>query len=105
MTTVANASTQDPPLRKRLLEQARDVTTGPREQDYGPPVKNMLRVVQIFRAMTGVDLTVDQVPMLLLAVKLARREESPRKADHYVDAMAYLGIAAECVEFTEGPVE
>ena len=33
-----------------------------------------------------------------VATKLARMASSPKKDDHYIDAMAYIGIAYECEE-------
>jgi hypothetical protein len=34
--------------------------------------------------------------MVLIAAKIARIRISPDKRDHYVDLMAYAGIAYEC---------
>lgn len=94
------------PLRVKLLETAAALTGGPRNATYGPPVANMERTASIFNALTGRDLSAYEAAMFMVALKLARLPVSPNKADHYADCMAYLGMAAECVEAETGmPVE
>lgn len=86
------------PLRARLLRQAENLTVGPRNAEYGPPVEQAERAAAIFNAWAGRNLTATEISQVMVAVKLSRMTESPRKADHYADTMAYVGIVAECVE-------
>ena len=82
--------------RVALLEEAVSLTSGDRHKDYGDPVENMTNIAKIFNAITGHTIKVSEVPMFHMATKLARMQASPTKRDHYVDIMAYAGIAYEC---------
>jgi hypothetical protein len=82
--------------RVALLEEAVSLTSGERNKDYGDPVENMTNIAKIFNAITGHTIKVSEVPMFHIATKLARMQASPTKRDHYVDIMAYAGIAYEC---------
>lgn len=84
------------PLRAQLLREAEEITCGDRHMDYGDPVTNHERIAAIASAATGHQLTAHDVVMVLIAAKMARARISPMKRDHYVDMMAYAGIAYEC---------
>lgn len=84
------------PLRAQLLREAEEITCGDRHMDYGDPVTNHERIAVIASAATGHHLSAHDVVMVLIAAKMARARISPMKRDHYVDMMAYAGIAYEC---------
>jgi hypothetical protein len=84
------------PLRAQLLREAEEITCGDRHMDYGDPVTNHERIAAIASAATGHQLSAHDVVMVLIAAKMARARISPTKRDHYVDMMAYAGIAYEC---------
>jgi hypothetical protein len=85
------------PLRAQLLREAEDITCGDRHMDYGDPVENHRNIAKIASIATGHNLTAHDVVMVLLAAKMARARISPAKKDHYIDMMAYAGIAYECI--------
>ena len=85
------------PLRAQLLREAEDITCGDRHMDYGDPVENHWNIAKIASIATGHNLTAHDVVMVLLAAKMARARISPAKKDHYIDMMAYAGIAYECI--------
>ena len=93
------------PLRATLLQTAKDLTCGERNVAYGSPVDQAARAAAIFNAWSGRNLTATEISQAMVAVKLSRMPSSPTKADHYADAMAYLGIVAECVEDEVGAGE
>ena len=82
--------------RLDLLSEASALTSQDRNKEYGDPVDNMTHIADIFNAITGHQLKPSDVPILHVATKLARKRTSPLKKDHYVDIMAYTGIAYEC---------
>jgi hypothetical protein len=92
----AAADNTDMPLRAQLLREAEEITCGDRHMDYGDPVTNHERIAAIASAATGHQLSAHDVVMVLIAAKMARARISPMKRDHYVDMMAYAGIAYEC---------
>jgi hypothetical protein len=83
-------------LRADLLREAEDITCGDRHMDYGDPVINHDNIAKIASIAIGKELTAHDVVMVLIAAKMARARISPTKRDHYVDIMAYAGIAYEC---------
>jgi hypothetical protein len=89
------------PLRAQLLREAEEITCGDRHMDYGDPVENHERIATIASAATGHHLSAHDVVMVLIAAKMARARISPLKRDHYVDIMAYAGIAYECAVATD----
>ena len=87
-----------------LLAEASALTSQDRNKDYGDPVDNMTHIADIFNAITGHQIKPSDVAILHIATKLARKRTSPLKKDHYVDTMAYMGIAYEC-ELEENSIE
>ena len=79
-----------------LLKEASSLTNGDRLKDYGDPVSNHQHIADIFNAISGRDLSAREIVLVHEATKIARRQKSPRKRDHYVDNMAYVGIEYEC---------
>lgn len=96
-TTNVTPEKGPPPLRVALLEDAIKLTAGPRNADYGKPLDNMRNTAEIFKGMTGIDMTPEQAALFLVAVKLARLRQTPNHEDSFTDAAAYVAIAFECV--------
>ena len=86
-----------PPLRCQLLNEAVSLTATDRNKDYGDAVENHEHIARIYNAIKGQRLTARDITLVHQATKLARRQTSPLKKDHYVDNMAYVGIEYECV--------
>ena len=84
-----------------ILTEAHRLVNGDRGRDYGPPWIDHQRVADIVNAWTGSDLSATDVQRVLVAVKLARMAESPRKRDHYVDAAGYLDCLWRTIERTD----
>lgn len=79
-----------------LLDEAKALTCGDRNAEYGEPVANMAHIARIFNAVTGRDLSGREVAIMMDCVKQARRAKNITHRDSYVDSMAYVGIAYEC---------
>ena len=86
-----------PPMRCRLLDEASSLTATTRNEDYGDAVDNHEHIARIYNAITRQQLTARDITLVHQATKLARRQTSPLKKDHYIDNMAYVGIEYECV--------
>ena len=89
------------PVRVALLEMAANLTGGDRNRAYGEPVENMAQTAAIFNALTGHSLTATDAATFCVALKLARLRFNPTHHDSHVDAMAYIGIRAECAGMAE----
>lgn len=57
--------------------------------------RSMDNIVSIFKAVSGVELTIEQGWLFMLALKLGRRRAKPGNIDNYHDAMGYLALLAE----------
>jgi hypothetical protein len=58
--------------RNRVLDRAKEVINGPREDSYGSPRDNHQRIADIWSAITGYKFTPEMVVMMMIGTKLAR---------------------------------
>lgn len=82
--------------RGEILAEARRLTYGDRNADYGDPVENHNHIAAVVNAWRGLELTAADIAAVHVATKLCRQTTAPAKADSYVDACAYVGIMYEC---------
>lgn len=78
-----------------ILLEAHHLITGDRNRDYDHPLDDYEKVVEIFHALTGIDLTVEQALLFMVSVKMARLRTNLDRGvlhrDSIVDAAGYLG--------------
>jgi hypothetical protein len=78
-----------------VLTEAHELINGPRQKSYSHPFDDYSKVRNIFQAMTGINLTVEQSILFMVAVKLARLNTNIERGkwhrDSLVDAAGYLG--------------
>lgn len=83
----------------RMLEEALRIINTERNQTYGDVRDDYTKVQGIFRAITGLDLTLTECLMFMVSVKLARLstnfERNTLHADSMVDALGYLALISE----------
>ena len=81
-----------------VLLEAHQLVTGPRQQTYSHPTDDYTKVVEIFHALTGVTLTLNQALLFMVSVKMARLrtnlEAGKLHRDSLVDAAGYLACMA-----------
>ncbi len=81
-----------------MLLEAHRLITNDRNNSYGHPLDDYSRTVDIFRAITGVELTAEQGLLFMVAVKLSRLGHNLNletlHQDSLVDAAGYLGCLA-----------
>lgn len=93
-----------PPIRVQLLKTAESLTAGDRDQEYGPPWRNLTDVAQLWEAYLsaklGKDVTIsaEDVAWMNVLQKIGRTFHGEPKLDTYTDAAAYAAIAGECAE-------
>lgn len=100
-------NTTDPMTGANILLEAHHLITGPRQQAYSHPTDDYTKVRDIFEAITGVALTVEQAILFMLAVKMARLRtnlaNNELHRDSLVDALGYLGCLSMHMENTGAP--
>ena len=89
---MANKPKQTP--GSEILLEAHRLVNGPRQKDYGHPADDYAKVSAIFFAISGVDLSVSESILFMVAVKLARLhtnlEAGVIHKESLVDALGYL---------------
>lgn len=64
---------------------------------YGDPVETFPRIAQIWSAIVGCEITAEQVPLMLIGLKLLRTAEAPDYSDNSDDIEGYLDIFRKIV--------
>lgn len=78
-----------------LLEQVKDIIESRGQQRDSDRERSLPDIAKIFKAMTDIELSEEQVCKLLLAVKLGRMKQGGFHADDYIDAIGYTALTAE----------
>ena len=84
-----------------ILDEAFKLVSKDRQGSYGHPLDDYTKVTEIFRSLTGKDLSVYEALLFMVSVKLARLrtnlEYSKVHHDSLVDALGYL----TCIKMVE----
>jgi hypothetical protein len=84
---------------KTILEEAAEITAGPRERDYDHPLPNHLRIARLWNAYFAcrkeptAELDAEDVARMMILLKIARDVFTPKR-DSLVDIVGY----ARCLE-------
>tara|TARA_R110000851_G_scaffold97428_1_gene211137 strand:+ start:16626 stop:16889 length:264 start_codon:yes stop_codon:yes gene_type:complete len=83
--------------RTEILETAATLVNGDRARDYGTPKANFGRIAAGWSVILDHDVSAEQVALCMAWLKIARLVNGPH-SDSYVDAAAYMALAAELSE-------
>lgn len=100
--------TEPPPakvesVRSRVLDDAKRLITGDRNNTYGPPTQDFSRTAAMLNALgfghhqESRDILPHDVAIIMACVKLSRLTWSPEKRDTWIDLAGYAGCGFECV--------
>lgn len=81
--------------RGEILDEAKRLTHGERDKNYGKPLINHTRIASLWSIFLEQEITPAQVAICMGLVKVARLIESPDHLDSFLDAAAYFAIAGE----------
>ena len=84
--------------RNDILKSAMELINGDRAKDYGDAHENHQRIAELWSIVFGIKITVYQVVLCLILLKVARLIYSPNKIDSWVDIGGYTGLGGEFVE-------
>tara|TARA_Y100001963_G_scaffold135656_1_gene197423 strand:- start:31 stop:294 length:264 start_codon:yes stop_codon:yes gene_type:complete len=80
--------------REKILQEAERLINGDRAKDYGDAYVNHKRIADIWSVVFGHEVTVKQVYLCMIALKLARLVHDD-KEDSWVDICGYAGLGGE----------
>lgn len=81
--------------RDEILDEAKDLVSGDRHDDYGDAAVNFARIAQGWSVILGTDVTPVQVALCMDWVKTARLIQSPDHADSWIDKAGYSALGGE----------
>jgi hypothetical protein len=89
-----------------VLLEAHNLITGDRHNAYAHPLEDYTQTRDIFEALCGVSLTVEQAILFMVSVKLSRLRTAMSEGrwahDTVVDTAGYIGCLALMRRLTDG---
>lgn len=87
-------------IRESTLDEAKNLTTGDRDKQYGTPLDNFTIIAQAmnafgYRGPAGRELVASDVSFFQNVVKLARLVNTPDHKDSWVDIAGYAACGNE----------
>ena len=76
-----------------VLDEAKRIVNGARNEDYGTPEDNFARIATMWSVILGTEVTPRQVATCMIALKLARDAFQPKR-DNLVDIAGYAHCAS-----------
>lgn len=83
-------------IRGKMLDEAKRLTEGERQESYRDPVDNFSQIAQIWSGLLEQRITAHQAAVMMAALKAVRLWHNPKHVDSAVDGAAYMAIAGEC---------
>ena len=80
--------------REDILRQAEKLINGDRAKDYGDAYVNHKRIADMWSVVFGKEVTVRQVILCMIAMKVARLVHDS-KEDSWVDVCGYAALGGE----------
>lgn len=90
-------------VRDELLDRAKDLINGPRNEIYGDPEENHQRIADMWGVILKRDVSLHEVYLMMVALKMSRLIESPDHKDSWIDLIGYAALGGEN-EFANGDV-
>lgn len=81
--------------RDDILGEASQLVYGDRQDDYGSPEDNFLRIAKLWSVVLEMEIETWQVALCMNQVKVARLVNAPAKLDGWVDGAAYMALGGE----------
>ena len=94
-------------IRAAILDAAKEIVTGEREQQYGKPEDNFRMIGNLWEiylkarcldSCGGLHILPEDVAMMMSLLKIARIASGNYKADSFIDLAGYAACAGECAK-------
>lgn len=84
-------------MSESALQEAQRLVHGDRGAAYGHPLEDFSRSAAMWSAILGVSVTAEQVGLCMIAVKISRQCNAPKR-DNMVDAAGYAETVQMCID-------
>lgn len=84
-----------PTEREKLLDEAKAIVRGDRDQQYGKPEDAFRVIAEMWTSYLGTEITAGDVCDMMILFKIARNSYK-QKRDNLIDIAGYAACAAEC---------
>ena len=74
-----------------MLDTAKGLVAGPRAEHYGPPRENFQRIADLWSVVFKREVTIEEVAMCMVLLKVARLVNCPSHVDSWLDIAGYVG--------------
>lgn len=91
-------------MKENVLEEALSTVNGSRMDSHGEPIDNISTVRDMWQAILGCTITLDQVSLCMMAFKIARHTHNPGR-DNIVDIAGYCWVLERVAQFERGEIE
>lgn len=81
--------------RESILNRAIECVCGEREQDYGSPEDNFGRIATYWSTHLGMEITAEDVAVMMALLKIARIGTGTATDDSWVDLAGYAACGGE----------
>lgn len=88
---------EDEPTDETVLDEAKRLVFGDRNDDYGDPREDFARTAMIWSAILGITVKPEQVGLCMIGVKLSRHVHQPKR-DNMVDVAGYAQTVWMCAD-------
>ena len=82
-------------LRSEILDTAKAMVCGQREQDYGSPENNFSVIAEFWSAYLDQDISARDVAVMMCLFKIGRIKTGTGTEDSFVDLAGYAACAGE----------
>ena len=85
--------------RSELLDKAKEIVNGARQENYGSPEQNFARIAAFWTLYLQRHITPADVAIMMILMKTARLQNNVKHEDSWIDIAGY---AANGVEVCDG---
>ena len=87
--------------RSDILAQADELITETRAAQHGDAAKQFHKIADRWANILGVDVSAEEVILMLIDLKIVRTIHAPRRADNWCDIIGYAALGAEIAKATD----
>lgn len=80
-----------------LLAHTSELINGERSRDYGEPQQSFENIAQLWSTYLHTEITVTDVGMMMILLKVARNGRGKDKDDNFIDICGYASLAGSAV--------